>query len=214
MDKPPYVRQTRSINSHGAPTGAATIRALTEETGCTIDIGEDGTITIASTDGWTTLRRLRSQGLSDAPAAIVSANAFDKGLENDLGVEADGVKLRKTLQEARADAALDRPVRENGEQMTRRRWVERKVAEGLKTKVTQEDRIKPMSRMAYFRANNEEQRAHDRKVKEAGKKDVFWIGDYEVTKTEHDYAKRYRWLRYGDNDERSMYGSPWPGGVA
>jgi polyribonucleotide nucleotidyltransferase len=28
--------------------GGATIRALTEETGCTIDIGEDGTITIAS----------------------------------------------------------------------------------------------------------------------------------------------------------------------
>ena len=30
--------------------GGSTIRALTEETGCTIDIGEDGTITIASTD--------------------------------------------------------------------------------------------------------------------------------------------------------------------
>ena len=30
--------------------GGATIRALTEETGCTIDIGEEGTITIASTD--------------------------------------------------------------------------------------------------------------------------------------------------------------------
>ena len=30
--------------------GGATIRSLTEETGCTIDIGEDGTITIASTD--------------------------------------------------------------------------------------------------------------------------------------------------------------------
>jgi signal transduction histidine kinase/DNA-binding NarL/FixJ family response regulator len=37
-------------------------------------------------DGWTTLRRLRAQGLSDAPAAIVSANAFDQGLENDLGI--------------------------------------------------------------------------------------------------------------------------------
>jgi signal transduction histidine kinase/purine-cytosine permease-like protein/DNA-binding NarL/FixJ family response regulator len=37
-------------------------------------------------DGWTTLRRLRAEGLSDAPAAIVSANAFDKGLENDLGI--------------------------------------------------------------------------------------------------------------------------------
>jgi polyribonucleotide nucleotidyltransferase len=30
--------------------GGATIRALTEETGCTIDISEDGTITVASTD--------------------------------------------------------------------------------------------------------------------------------------------------------------------
>lgn len=30
--------------------GGSTIRALTEETGCTIDISEDGTITIASTD--------------------------------------------------------------------------------------------------------------------------------------------------------------------
>ena len=30
--------------------GGATIRALTEETGCTIDIGEDGTVTIASID--------------------------------------------------------------------------------------------------------------------------------------------------------------------
>jgi signal transduction histidine kinase/FixJ family two-component response regulator len=39
-------------------------------------------------DGWTTLRRLRAQGLSDAPAAIVSANAFDKGLDNDLGIRA------------------------------------------------------------------------------------------------------------------------------
>ncbi len=31
--------------------GGSVIRALTEETGCQIDIGEDGTITIASTDG-------------------------------------------------------------------------------------------------------------------------------------------------------------------
>ncbi len=37
-------------------------------------------------DGWTTLRRLRAEGLSAAPAAIVSANAFDKGLDNDLGI--------------------------------------------------------------------------------------------------------------------------------
>ncbi|WP_077032860.1 ATP-binding protein [Pelomonas sp. KK5] len=37
-------------------------------------------------DGWQTLAAIRRQGLSDAPAAIVSANAFDRGLENELGI--------------------------------------------------------------------------------------------------------------------------------
>ena len=37
-------------------------------------------------DGWTTLARLRELRLSDAPAAIVSANAFDQGLDNALGI--------------------------------------------------------------------------------------------------------------------------------
>jgi signal transduction histidine kinase len=37
-------------------------------------------------DGWETIRRLRAQGLSEAPVAIVSANAFDKGLDNDAGI--------------------------------------------------------------------------------------------------------------------------------
>ncbi|HKX44033.1 MAG TPA: ATP-binding protein [Burkholderiaceae bacterium] len=37
-------------------------------------------------DGWETIRRLRDQDLSDAPVAVVSANAFDKGLDNDVGI--------------------------------------------------------------------------------------------------------------------------------
>ncbi len=36
-------------------------------------------------DGWETIRRLRAQGLVP-PVAIVSANAFDKGLDNDVGI--------------------------------------------------------------------------------------------------------------------------------
>jgi signal transduction histidine kinase/CheY-like chemotaxis protein len=39
-------------------------------------------------DGWETLRRIRAQGLSQAAVAIISANAFDKGLDNDLGLPA------------------------------------------------------------------------------------------------------------------------------
>jgi signal transduction histidine kinase/CheY-like chemotaxis protein/purine-cytosine permease-like protein len=39
-------------------------------------------------DGWQTIRALRAQGLSNAPVAIVSANAFDKGADNDVGIRA------------------------------------------------------------------------------------------------------------------------------
>jgi signal transduction histidine kinase/purine-cytosine permease-like protein/CheY-like chemotaxis protein len=37
-------------------------------------------------DGWATLRAIQAEGLCEAPAAIVSANAFDKALENDVGI--------------------------------------------------------------------------------------------------------------------------------
>jgi signal transduction histidine kinase/CheY-like chemotaxis protein len=35
-------------------------------------------------DGWETIRRLRDQGLCDAPLAVVSANAFDRALDHDV----------------------------------------------------------------------------------------------------------------------------------
>ncbi len=37
-------------------------------------------------DGWETIRLLKRERLSDAPIAIVSANAFDKGLDNDADI--------------------------------------------------------------------------------------------------------------------------------
>jgi signal transduction histidine kinase/CheY-like chemotaxis protein/purine-cytosine permease-like protein len=40
-------------------------------------------------DGWETIRAIHRDRLSDARIAIVSANAFDKGLENDLGITSD-----------------------------------------------------------------------------------------------------------------------------
>lgn len=40
-------------------------------------------------DGWETIRRLRQQGLGSARLAILSANAFDRNLDNDVGVGPD-----------------------------------------------------------------------------------------------------------------------------
>jgi CheY-like chemotaxis protein len=39
-------------------------------------------------DGWETIRRLRAAGLGRVPLAVVSANAFDRGLDNEVGVAA------------------------------------------------------------------------------------------------------------------------------
>ncbi|RST51910.1 response regulator [Variovorax sp. MHTC-1] len=40
-------------------------------------------------DGWETIRRARALGLAGAAVAIVSANAFDKRLDNDVGIAPD-----------------------------------------------------------------------------------------------------------------------------
>ncbi|MFN4265513.1 MAG: ATP-binding protein [Aquabacterium sp.] len=45
-------------------------------------------------DGWGTLAVLRGEGLSQAPAAIVSANAFDKGLDNTVGITAEDFMVK------------------------------------------------------------------------------------------------------------------------
>lgn len=50
-------------------------------------------------DGWETLRRVRQMRLPDVQCAIVSANAFDRGLENDVGI-AEGDFLVKPLRHA------------------------------------------------------------------------------------------------------------------
>ena len=54
-------------------------------------------------DGWETIRRLRDQGLSAAPVAIVSANAFDRRLDNDLGLGADDYVLKPVRGEELLD---------------------------------------------------------------------------------------------------------------
>ena len=37
-------------------------------------------------DGWETIRRIRAAGVTDAEIAVISANAFEKGTDNDAGI--------------------------------------------------------------------------------------------------------------------------------
>jgi signal transduction histidine kinase/purine-cytosine permease-like protein/DNA-binding NarL/FixJ family response regulator len=45
-------------------------------------------------DGWETIRRVKAMGLVNVPVAIVSANAFDKGLDNDVGISPEDFVLK------------------------------------------------------------------------------------------------------------------------
>lgn len=45
-------------------------------------------------DGWETIRRLRRLGHGDVKVAIVSANAFDKGMDNDVGIRSEDFILK------------------------------------------------------------------------------------------------------------------------
>jgi CheY-like chemotaxis protein/anti-sigma regulatory factor (Ser/Thr protein kinase) len=77
----------RRLQGHGfevleAGSGVAALGLLKEQRVDSIFMD----LAMPGIDGWATIRALRAQGLSTAPVAIVSANAFDKNLDNDVGI--------------------------------------------------------------------------------------------------------------------------------
>ncbi|MDB5930208.1 MAG: integral rane sensor hybrid histidine kinase, partial [Polaromonas sp.] len=51
-------------------------------------------LAMAGIDGWETLRRVRKSGHGGIHLAIVSANAFDKGIDNDVGIAPEDFILK------------------------------------------------------------------------------------------------------------------------
>jgi hypothetical protein len=93
------------------------------------------------------------------------------------------------LQAGRAKVTLTKLVRyaEFGV-LSRSEFIQRLVEQNVVLEEIQVPRIKPMSRLASHRANQQEQDAHERKEKEAGFKPHYSVGDYEVTQAEFLYA--------------------------
>jgi signal transduction histidine kinase/CheY-like chemotaxis protein len=54
-------------------------------------------------DGWETLRRIRAGGITDAGIAVISANVFEKGTDNDAGISAENFITKPV----RVDELLD-----------------------------------------------------------------------------------------------------------
>lgn len=105
--------------------------------------------------------------------------------------EIDGFGLGLTpMQLGKAKATLSKPIQLNGEYFpTLKEAVRKLVANGGALRILQEDVVKPMSRLAYHRADYDEQSAHEKKVREGGKKNVYCVSDYDLGKIAYDYAE-------------------------
>lgn len=99
--------------------------------------------------------------------------------------------MTSNLQAKRADHHLDSFVRFNGSVMSKREMCDQLAAMGAKPESHEVPAIKPMSRRAYFRASNRDQRAHDERMQRAGMKTeyrailadgTFWM----ITKIQYD----------------------------
>lgn len=112
------------------------------------------------------------------------AKAIHDAEYSDIGGEAG----ESAMARARRVTALSALIRVDGVIKTKKRMVDDKVAAGETTSLSEEDRIKPMSRTAFNRANNRDQDAHAKRVRDGGKVSVYQLGDSVIDKIAYDYA--------------------------
>ena len=88
--------------------------------------------------------------------------------------------------------------------LSRKELVRKLVERGDKPNTREEPKIKPLSRTAFNRADNREQRAHEEKMKAAGNKTVYSVGDYDLGRTAHDYAVHLIELKNKQSTEKPV----------
>lgn len=120
--------------------------------------------------------------------AAEAARAAEEQARADAKKARSAETAGKSLAEVKAMDHMNRTIRVDGKDMKAHEFVDARLAAGDVPKVEMVDRVAPMSRRAFNSASGAEQRAHEAKVKAAGKKESYWLGGYGLSKTEYDYA--------------------------
>lgn len=120
--------------------------------------------------------------------AAEAARAAEEQARADAKKARSAETAGKSLAEIKAMDHMNRTIRADGKDMKAHEFVDARLAAGDVPKVEMVDRVAPMSRRAFNSASGAEQRAHEAKVKAAGKKESYWLGGYGLSKTEYDYA--------------------------
>ena len=89
---------------------------------------------------------------------------------------------------ALAIKTLNSNVNYNNQITTIKDVVRNLVANGGKTSTEEVNRVNNMTRTQYNRADAKQQAEHERRVKEGGKKTVYYVDNHDLGKTAYDYA--------------------------
>lgn len=121
---------------------------------------------------------IQARETAAADMALAEKNNIDG-----FGSDQTPMQLGKTI------TSLNKAVQFEGKPTTIKAIVKKFVESGELTSTEQHNVIKPMTRTQFNRANQQEQDAHEKKIKDAGKKTIYYVGDYNLGKTAHDYAQ-------------------------
>lgn len=133
----------------------------------------------AEAERWSKQEAIRAERNAERAAA---KDAEEKAKAERDADDMNGYLADKTeVQKGAIRKALDKSLRWNSQIISYRRYIETRFADGdLKVSVETEGRIKPLSRTAHFRATNEEQAAHEKRMKTAGTKEVYYVNGNDL----------------------------------
>jgi len=149
--------------------------------------------------------KAEADALKARTAASEKANQEAQASDNAKKAEQEAAAAKKSdldgfgdgldpMQLGRVRESLNKPTSVKGKVAPLRDTVRDLIKQGAKPKVTQENVYKGMTRAQYNRADNREQQADDKRVREGGKKNVYNLempdgSMYELGKTAHDFAE-------------------------
>lgn len=120
-------------------------------------------------------QRLFDAREAEAEAARIDLDGFDATMN--------------PMQRGKALAALNKVFRfDDGKIMSRKEKIRELIAAGETTETMEVDAIKPWTNRQWNRADGRQQEEHRRKVAAAGKKTLYFVGNYDFGKTGYDYA--------------------------
>lgn len=138
----------------------------------------------------TTKARDEANAASRAKRQEQEKAAFDVGAASEKernDIDGFGSDL-DAMRRGRVVAALNKWVRFREQSITTKDLVRKLVADGSELTTTEEPAVKPMTRTEFNRADQRQQDAHAKRMKEAGNKTIYRVGGYDLGKIAYDYA--------------------------